>query len=116
VGNHVIRRPLRIWSAASGIEHQALKALARGQADQLRHAEPAAAQQQPQLAAEPDASLTHLREVDSAYWRRDWRGEHRRSGIYPEHHLWNAVHGYLDLRTALQRQPPSRPTPPTTTA
>jgi hypothetical protein len=32
------------------------------------------------------------------YWY--WRREHRGFGRYPEHHLWEAVEGYLDLYDA----------------
>jgi hypothetical protein len=44
-----------------------------------------------------EASLAHLRRVEAGYWDRGWRNTHRGSGIYPENHLWDAVHGYLDL-------------------
>ena len=33
-------------------------------------------------------------------WERIWRSANRGLGIYPERHLWNAVHGYLSLLDA----------------
>jgi hypothetical protein len=40
--------------------------------------------------------------VHASYWDHDWRREHRGFGRYPEHHLWEAVHGYLDLYDAAE--------------
>ena len=51
------------------------------------------------------ATLTHLRRLEAGYWERDWRNTHRESAVYPENHLWDAVHGYLDLLTAGRRFP-----------
>jgi hypothetical protein len=66
-------------------------------------AEPAGAVstgQQEQLAGELVMALTRLRAVHGSYWDSGWRREHRGSGRYPEHHLWEAVQGYLDLYDA----------------
>jgi hypothetical protein len=100
VANHAIRRPLRVWSLDAGPDAAALDAPARGQADGLRL--PATSQADPweQLAAELAASRTHLRAVQASYWLRDWRTANRGLGVHPEHHLWDAVHGYLDLLEA----------------
>lgn len=54
------------------------------------------------MAAELDATLAHLRRVERDFWERDWRVGHRGSGVHPENHLWDAVHGYLDLLAAVQ--------------
>jgi len=78
----------------------ALDALARGDADGLRFPEPSQADLREQLAAELAASRTHLRSVAANYWERDWRSANRGYGAHPEHHLWDAVHGYLDLLEA----------------
>ena len=43
------------------------------------------------------------------YWEYDWRKEHRGPGRYPEHELWEAVEGYLDILDA--SRPPSPGTP-----
>jgi hypothetical protein len=96
VANHLIRRPLRVWSL-DGPEAPALDALERGEVEHLRMPAPTPEQQHEQLTAELAASLAHLRRVEAAFWERDWRSAHRGSGVYPEHHLWDAVHGYLDL-------------------
>jgi hypothetical protein len=96
VFNHLIRRPLRIWSV-DGPDTAALDALARGDADPLRLPEPTHTGAHEQLTEELQASLAHLRRVEAGFWERDWRQDHRGSGVYPENHLWDAVHGYLDL-------------------
>lgn len=96
VWNHRIRRPLRIWSL-DGPDAVALDALAQQEIDDLRMPAPSAEEEGKQFAAELASSLSHLRQVEADYWERDWRSDHRGFGVYPEHHLWNAVHGYLDL-------------------
>jgi hypothetical protein len=58
---------------------------------------------QEQLAHELAAALGHLRAVHASYWDHDWRRERRGMGRYPEHHLWEAVQGYLDLHDAAER-------------
>ena len=108
VANHVIRRPLGVWSAAAGVDEAALDALARGEAERLRQPAPADDDLQDQLSTELQASLAHLRRVESAYWEREWRSAHRGLGVDPEHHLWNAAHGYLELLAAAD--PRRRPT------
>jgi hypothetical protein len=100
--NHLIVRPLRIWSS-DGVDTAALGALARRAAEPLR-LPPPDPRQEPgeQLAFELEASLAYLHSVEDRFWDREWRSEHRRSGIYPESHLWDAVHGYLDLLDAVR--------------
>lgn len=100
VGNHAIRRPLRIWSL-DGPDHAAIDALARAQAEPLRLPAPTDAELDRQLAMELDASLAHLRRVERGYWQHGWRSTHRGSSMDPEHSLWDAVHGYLDLLGAV---------------
>jgi hypothetical protein len=105
VANHLIHRPLRVWSL-DGPDETALDALERGQAEHLRTPAPTAEQQREQLGVELAASLSHLRSVEAGFSERDWRSAHRGSGIYTENHLWNAVHGYLDLLAATGQQRP----------
>src|SRR5664279_3276199 len=45
------------------------------------------------------------------YWLRDWRSRHETLGTFPEHHLWDAVNGYLDLRQAVGAGPSAPPDP-----
>lgn len=99
-GNHLIRRPVRFWSAEAGIDEQVLRALSQGDAEPLRLPTPPPEQERQQLATELAASLTHLQATQDSYWARDWRREHRGDGSYPENHLWNAVQGYLELLSA----------------
>jgi hypothetical protein len=72
VANHLIRRPLRVWSL-DGLDTTALDALKRGEAEDLRMPAPTAGQQQEQLTAELAASLAHPRRVEAGFWERDWR-------------------------------------------
>jgi hypothetical protein len=102
VSNHLIDRPLRIWSL-DGPDTDALDALERGGAEHLRLPSLSDAEAREQLTAELEDSLAHLRHVEHSYWERDWRAAHRGSGSYPENHLWDATHGYLDLLAASRR-------------
>lgn len=101
VWNHVIKRPLLIWST-DGPNGEALDALVRRDADSVRLPAPQPEHEREQLEVEFEACLAHLRKIEQTYWEQDWRRDHRGFGIYPENHLWNAVHGYLDLLTAVR--------------
>ena len=103
VSNYHIRAPVRFWSQ-EGPDEGVIRALAERRLDDLPRQTPPLARRE-QLVAELEAALSHLRAVHASYWERDWRREHRGSGRYPEHHLWEAVHGYLDLHEATE--PPS---------
>jgi hypothetical protein len=102
VSNHLIDRPLRIWSL-DGPDTAAMDALERGDAEPFRLPASSEAEARGQLREELAASLAHLQRVAAGYWERNWRSTHRGCGVYPETHLWDAVHGYLDLLTASQR-------------
>jgi hypothetical protein len=104
VSNHLIDRPLRIWSIDAP-DTIALDALGRGDVEPLRLPASTEAEVREQLMEELAASLAHLQRVEAGYWERNWRTAHRRSGVYRENHLWDAVHGYLDLLTASRRFP-----------
>jgi hypothetical protein len=105
VANHLIHRPLRVWSL-DGPDNAALDALERGEAERLRMPAATTDQQQEQLSVELDASLAHLRRVEAGFWEREWRSAHKGSGVHPENHLWDAVHGYLDLLATTGQQRP----------
>ena len=77
-----------------------LAALAARRFADLPRLEPAPDVAREQLAGDLDAALRHLREVRDRYWDYDWRKEHRGPGHYPEHELWEAVEGYLDILDA----------------
>ena len=110
VSNHLIQRPLRVWSL-DGPDTAALDALAHGQAEHLRLPAPATEQQHEQARIELAASLGYLRQAEAGFWERDWRSAHRGQGVCPENHLWDAVHGYLDLldATRASRRGDTRP-------
>jgi hypothetical protein len=61
---------------------------------------PDPAEEAEQLAVELDASLANLRRARDGWDDREWRSAHKGDGIYPDEHLWRAVHGYLDLLDA----------------
>lgn len=103
VSNHHIQRPLRIWSP-DGPDVDALDALEGHEAESRRLPALPPAEAAEQLTTELQASLAHLRSVRETYWQHNWRRENRGLGLYPENHLWNAVHGYLDLLEAVQSQ------------
>jgi len=105
VWNHYIRSPVWIWSH-DGVEEQTLAALAERRFGELRRVVPDPADERLQVRDDLDAALRRLRQVHASYWDPDWRRDHRGMGRYPEHELWEAVEGYLDLESA------SRPTPP----
>lgn len=100
IGNHRIVRPLRIWSRATGVDEAALTALAAGEAEAFREPRPRPAVLTRQLGEELDAATARLRDVRDRYWQRAWRSDHHAAGVDPENHLWDAVHGYLDLLDA----------------
>ena len=102
--NHYIHSPVRIWSQ-DGIEEETLDALAERRFGELRRIVPDPVDERLQLRDDLDAALRHLRQVHGSYWDTDWRREHRGLGRYPEHELWEAVEGYLDLMSASRSAP-----------
>ena len=99
--------PVRIWSQ-DGIEEETLDALAEQRFGELRRIVPDPVDERLQLRDDLDAALRHLRQVHGSYWDADWRREHRGMGRYPEHELWEAVEGYLDLMNASRRPKPQQ--------
>ena len=99
VPNHRIREPVRFWSQ-EGPDEAVLQALASRRFDDLPRLAPSAQAERDQLAGDLAVALSRLRAVHACYWDQEWRREHRGSGRYPEHHLWEAVEGYLDLYDA----------------
>jgi len=97
--NHYIRGPVRFWSH-DGPDEAVLSALAERRFADLPRLEPSPARAREQLAGDLDAALRHLREVRDSYWEHDWPNEHRGPGRHPEHELWEAVEGYLDILDA----------------
>lgn len=106
VWNHYIRSPVRIWSQ-DGIDDDALDALAARRFSGLRRLTPDPVDERLQLRDDLDAALRHLRDVHGSYWDQQWRRDHRGLGRYPEHELWEAVEGYLDLLSASHPAAPS---------
>ncbi|MEV4107797.1 hypothetical protein [Nonomuraea sp. NPDC049695] len=98
VPNHRIHDPVRFWSL-DGTDKGVLDALAERRFNLLRGTAPQPQERAP-AAGELEAALEHLRAVRDSYWDRQWRRRHRSLSRYPEHHLWEAVQGYLDLLDA----------------
>ncbi|MFB4282995.1 MULTISPECIES: DUF7711 family protein [unclassified Nonomuraea] len=99
VANHRIREPVRFWSL-EGVEKGVLEALRERRFESVRGAAGGGEGRVAEVEGELGTALEHLRAVHEAYWDRRWRREHRGLGRYPEHHLWEAVRGYLDLLDA----------------
>jgi hypothetical protein len=96
VWNHHIRCPVRFWSQ-DGPQHEVLDALAQRRLETLPRIVPPEEEQRRQQESDLAEALAHLRAIHASYWDREWRRDHRGSGRYPEHHLWEAVEGYLDV-------------------
>lgn len=101
VWNHEVRGPVRFWSL-DGPDEQALTALERRHFGELRRLVPEPAEEREQLEEELAFSRAHLKRVTGAYWDREWRRAHKGAGAEPEHHLWRAADGYLDLLAAVK--------------
>jgi hypothetical protein len=99
VANHYIREPVRFWSL-DGQDQDVLQALAERRLGDLPRVTSVPETQREQIAGELEVALSRLRSVHASYWDYDWRRENRRGGRYPEHELWEAVEGYLDLLDA----------------
>ncbi len=81
-----------------------LRALASGRLDSVAIEGPADTDELvAELIVERDVGRRHLATVTASFHDRDWRREHRGSGIYPEDHLWWAAAGFLDLDDAVRR-------------
>lgn len=105
VWNHVIREPVRFWSL-DGADEAVFDALRDHRFADLPRLTASPMQLRQRVEAELDLALAQLRVVHQKYWDRDWRGEHRGGGRYPEDHLWEAADGYLDLLNTSRRWPP----------
>ena len=110
VWNHEIRGPVRFWSL-DGLDEEVLEAITERRLGELHRLVPTPAEELEQLQEELSASLVHLRRVTESYWDREWRRDHRGLGVYPEHHLWRAAQGYLDLVTAVDQRRARSPEP-----
>ncbi|KAB8196524.1 hypothetical protein FH608_007255 [Nonomuraea phyllanthi] len=95
VANHRIHDPVRFWSL-DGPDGAVLDALAERRFDLVREA-PRPEEERADVEGELRTALEHLRAVRDSYWDRQWRRKHRGLARHPEHHLWEAVQGYLDL-------------------
>lgn len=94
VWNHRIERPALIWSAADGINEEALVAVSDGTAELVRQAAPSPEELAQRVADELEVSLRALRLANQAYTDRRWS-----PGKLTPHSdvLWRTTTGYLDL-------------------
>jgi hypothetical protein len=105
VSNHYIRGPVRFWSCTEGIDEDVLRALAERRFDDLPRVQSSPQAERRQLSGELEVALSRLRSVHASYWEYEWRRENRGGGRYPEHVLWEAVQGYLELLDAIGDTP-----------
>ena len=97
VWNHRIERPALIWSAADGINEEALVAVSDGTAELVRQAAPSPEELQQRVADELEVSLRALRLANEAY--TDGRWGPGKLTPYSDA-LWRTSTGYLDLLDA----------------
>ncbi|WP_424892217.1 DUF7711 family protein [Streptomyces sp. XH2] len=99
VANHLIHRPLRIWTTA-GSDETALNALAQRQAEHLRLDDPPPHEARAQRETERAVALAHLRHIRDHYHDPLWRRPLRHCGQRPDDYLWHALDGFLELHDA----------------
>ena len=95
--NHLIRRPLLIWSEPGGIAFDALSALRDGTAEGLRLPEPTPGEMTSSLQAELAVSLRALKSITAAYEERRFSPGRLEPAADA---LWNASAGYLEVLEA----------------
>ncbi|MBM7773613.1 hypothetical protein JOD54_003817 [Actinokineospora baliensis] len=94
VWNHVLERPVLVWSVDGGVDEAALAAIGDGEGEALRPQAPSADELAERLAAELALSLRALRGGTDEYERRRWKP----GKLEPvSDALWQASAGYLDL-------------------
>ncbi|GLW89244.1 DUF7711 family protein [Actinokineospora globicatena] len=94
VWNHRLERPVLVWSAADGVDDEALAAIADGEAESLRPPAPTADELAARLSDELALSLRALRDRTGEYEERRWKP----GKLEPvSDSLWQASAGYLDL-------------------
>ncbi|MFD4670680.1 hypothetical protein ACFWNN_13145 [Lentzea sp. NPDC058450] len=94
VWNHRIERPALVWSAADGVNEEALVAVGDGTAELVRTAAPEPDELRRRVADELDVSLRALRRANQEYTDHRWS-----PGKLTPHSdaLWRTTTGYLDL-------------------
>lgn len=94
VWNHRIERPALIWSAANGIDEEAMVAVSDGTAELVRQAAPTPEELRRRVDDELAVSLAALRRANQDYTDRRWA-----PGKLTPHSdaLWRTTSGYLDL-------------------
>ncbi|WP_167976514.1 DUF7711 family protein [Lentzea indica] len=94
VWNHRIERPALIWSAADGINEEALVAVSDGTGELVRQAAPSPEELRKRIEDELEVSLRALRRANEAYTDRRWGA----GKLTPySDALWRTTTGYLDL-------------------
>jgi hypothetical protein len=97
VWNHRIERPALIWSAADGVNEEALVAVSDGTAELVRQAAPSPEELAKRVRDELEVSLRALRLANQAYTDRRWSP----GKLTPYSDvLWRTTTGYLDLLDA----------------
>ena len=94
VWNHRIERPALVWSAADGINEEALVAVSDGTGELVRRAAPSPEELRKRVEDEFEVSLRALRRVNQDY--TDHRWSPGKLTPYSDA-LWRTTTGYLDL-------------------
>lgn len=105
VANLLIRDSVRFWSL-EGADVPTLDALGERRFADLPRSTAGPLELRRRTEMDLERALEQLRETRDRYRDRDWRTEHRGGGRYPEHHLWEAADGYLELLDALSGSTP----------
>lgn len=100
VWNHHIVRPALVWSAETGVDERVLAAIAEGDTESVRSAEPSTVDYQARLAEELAISEAALRAATRTYDERRWAPG--KLTPYADT-LFLAGDGYLDLLDASRR-------------
>lgn len=106
VANLLIREPVRFWSL-DGADVPTLDALRDRRFADLPRSTASPMELRRRTELDLQRALEQLRETRDRYRDRDWRKEHRGGGRYPEHHLWEAADGYLEVLDVLSGSTPA---------
>lgn len=97
IWNHVVVRPVLLWSAEEGLVEAAFDALEEDKVDALRDPAPSPDQLSARIDEELDVSLRATRDRVDVYGRKRWTP----SKLEPyADDLWAVTNGYLDLLDA----------------
>lgn len=98
--NAEFRRVVRFWSKDGGLDEKVIEDLRARRFVEV--VEPGVAEFEAQMRDELGVSRGYLDHVLGSFYEREWRQDHKGSGIYPGDHLWWAAAGYRGVEKALR--------------